>query len=61
MTERHPDSPRETSVEDELSDTTRPQMNELGKANLDEELGPDDLHELGDDSSPGQNSDWLPQ
>ena len=61
MTERHPDSPRETSVEDELSDTTRPQMDELGKANLEEELGPDDREELGDDSSPGQNSDWLPQ
>ncbi len=61
MTERHPDSPRETSVEDELSDTTRPQMDELGRANLDEELGPDDLEEIGDDSGPGQNSDWLPQ
>jgi hypothetical protein len=61
MTERHPDSPRESAVEDELSDTTRPQMDELGKADVDEELGPDDLEELGDDSSPGQNSDWLPQ
>lgn len=61
MTERHPDSPRETSVEDELSDTTRPQMDELGKADVDEELGSDDLEELRDDSSPGQNSDWLPQ
>jgi hypothetical protein len=61
VTERHPDSPRETSVDDELSDTTRPQMDELGRANLDEELGPDDLEDIGDDSSPGQNSDWLPQ
>lgn len=61
MTQRHPDSPRATSVEDELSDTTRPQMDELGKADLDEELGPDDREELADDSSPGQNSDWLPQ
>ena len=61
MTERHPDSPGETSVEDEMSETTRPQMNDLGNADLDEELGPDDLEELGDDSSPGQNSDWLPQ
>lgn len=61
MTQRHPDSPHPTSVEDELSDTTRPQMDELGKADLDEELGPDDREELADDSSPGQNSDWLPQ
>ena len=61
MTERHPDSPRETSVKDELSDTTRPQMDELGRADLDEELGSDDLEELRDDSGPGQNSDWLPQ
>ena len=61
MTERHPDSPRDTRVEDEMSETTRPQMDELGKAGLDEELGPDDLQELGEDSSPGQNSDWLPQ
>jgi hypothetical protein len=61
MTERHPDSPRETRAEDEMSEATRPQMDELGNANLDEEPGPDDLQELGDDSSPGQNSDWLPQ
>jgi hypothetical protein len=61
MTERHPDSPRETPVEDELSDSTRAQMDDLGNADLDEELGRDDLEELGDDSSPGQNSDWLPQ
>jgi hypothetical protein len=61
MTERHPDSPSDTSVEEEMSDTTRSQMDELGRSNLDEELRPDDLQELGDDSSPGQNSDWLPQ
>ncbi len=61
MTERHPDSPRDTRVEDEMSETTRPQMDELGRADLDEELGRDDLQELGNDSGPGQNSDWLPQ
>ena len=58
---QHPDSPRSTSVDDELNDETRPQMDELGRADLDQELDADERRELADDSSPGQNSDWLPQ
>ena len=61
MTERHPDSPGETGVEEELNDATRPQMDELGRARLDEVPNPDDPRETGNDSSAGQNSDWLPQ
>ena len=58
---QHPDSPRSTSVDEELNDETRQQMDELGRTDLDQELDADERRELADDSSPGQNSDWLPQ
>ncbi len=60
--ERHPDSPRsgvpDADADDELNDVTRERQQDLGHPHLDEEL---DRSELGDDSAPGQNSDWLPQ
>ena len=58
---QHPDSPRSTSVDEELNDATRPQMDELGRPDLDQQLDADERQALADDSSPGQNSDWLPQ
>ena len=60
-TTRHPDSPRSATADEELNAETRPQMEELGRAELDEEVAADDREDLGDTSSPGQNSDWLPQ
>ena len=63
MTERHPDSPRPDGAkgDDELNDVTRRQQEELGHPHLDEELDRGDREDLGDQSRPGQNSDWLPQ
>ena len=58
---RHPDSPSSTSVDDELNAETRPQMEKLGRAQLEEQVGADEREDLADTSSPGQNSDWLPQ
>ena len=58
---QHPDSPRpeaEASADDELNPVTRARQQDLGHPNLDAEL---DRDELGDDSPPGQNSDWMPQ
>jgi hypothetical protein len=60
-TARHPDSPRPTTVDEELNAETRPQMEKLGRAELDEQVGADEHEDLADTSSPGQNSDWLPQ
>ena len=58
---RHPDSPRtpaDDDAGDELNAVTRERQQDLGHPRLDEEL---DREELGEDSPPGQNSDWLPQ
>lgn len=58
---QHPDSPRtspEADADDELNEVTRQRQQDLGHPKLDEEL---DRDELGEDSPPGQNSDWLPQ
>jgi hypothetical protein len=57
---QHPDSPRSGGgdADDELNDVTRERQQDLGHPHLDEEL---DRSELGDDSAPGQNSDWMPQ
>jgi hypothetical protein len=60
---RHPDSPRgeEADAADELNDVTRVRQQDLGHPHLDEELDRSDVEDVGDDSRPGQNSDWLPQ
>lgn len=56
---QHPDSPRARGEEDdELDAVTRQRQQDLGHPKLDEEL---DRDELGPDSPPGQNSDWMPQ
>lgn len=58
---QHPDSPRTPSdadPDDELNAVTRQRQQDLGHPKLDEEL---DRDELGEDSAPGQNSDWMPQ
>ena len=57
---KHPDSPGQSTVNDELSNATGETMGELGRADLDELPDPADA-EQQDESSPGQNSDWLPQ
>ena len=61
MTNQPPDSPRPAGVDEELEDSTEPQMDRLGRPDLDDSLDADDREELADDSRPGQNSDWLPQ
>jgi hypothetical protein len=57
---QHPDSPRPDAADsdDELNEVTRERQQDLGHPHLDDEL---DRSELGDDSAPGQNSDWMPQ
>lgn len=61
MNEKHPDSPGDVPVEEALNEPTRESMDQLGRADLDEEADPD-ARETGDDSStPGQNSDSLTQ
>ena len=61
MSEKHPDTPDGGSVDEELNEPTRESMEGLGRPDLDEEMEPEARE--GDDSSstPGQNSDWLPQ
>lgn len=61
MTSRHPDSPRPAGSDDEINDVTRERQQDLGKPDLDEELGSSERDELTDEGKPGQNSDWLPQ
>lgn len=62
MTTQHPDSPRPAGDEDdELNEVTERRQSDLGHPHLDEELDRDALDELGEDSPPGQNSDWMPQ
>jgi len=59
-TEKHPDEARQASVDEELNEPTRKSMEQLGKPDLDEK--PNTRAVEGDESSsPGQNSDWLPQ
>lgn len=60
-TSKHPDEPGGGSVEEELNEPTRESMEQLGRADLDDE--PDAEAGETDDqgSSAGQNSDWLPQ
>ena len=61
MDEQHPDTPDgSSSVDDELNEPTRRSMETLGQADLDEEPEPE-IHEGSDETTPGQNSDWLPQ
>lgn len=55
---QHPDSPRTQSSESADDELTRERQQDLGHPKLDEEL---DRDELGDESPPGQNSDWMPQ
>ncbi len=62
MTTQPPDSPRPAGVEDdELNDVTERRQSDLGHPHLDEELDRGDVEDLGDESRPGQNSDWMPQ
>ena len=60
-TPKHPDEPGGGSVEGELNEPTRENMDKLGRADLDE--APDSRADEADDqqSPAGQNSDWLPQ
>jgi hypothetical protein len=51
---RHPDQGDDEGV----NEVTGERQQDLGHPKLDEEL---DRDELGEDSPPGQNSDWLPQ
>jgi hypothetical protein len=60
MSSKHADSPGGPSAEDELNQPTRESMEQLGRADLDEQPEPTD-REQEDDSQPGQNSDWLPE
>ena len=60
MDDKHPDTPGGGSLDDELNEPTRRSMETLGQADLDEEPDPE-VHERSDETSPGQNSDWLPQ
>ncbi len=61
MDEKHPDTPDgSSSVEDELNEPTLRSMETLGRADLDEEPDPE-VREQSDETTPGQNSDWLPQ
>lgn len=60
MAHKAPDSPGPDSVDDELNEPTRDSMDRLGEADLVDE--PDDeARETTDRTTPGQNSDWLPQ
>ena len=61
MTNQPPDSPRPVGVDEELEESTKPQMDRLGRPDLDESLDADERDELADEARPGQNSDWLPQ
>lgn len=61
MSTKHPDTPGGGTVDEELNDSTRPQMDELGQPRLDQDLDGGDRRELGDETEAGQNSDWLPQ
>ncbi len=61
MTEKHPDSPGEASVDDALNEPTEENMRHLGHAVLDEERDPRATEQDDESSPPGQNSDWLPQ
>lgn len=60
-TPKHPDEPGGGSVDEELNEPTRDNMEQLGRADLAD--APDGLAgESDDEESPaGQNSDWLPQ
>ena len=61
MSEKHPDSPDGSpSVDDELNEPTRRSMETLGRADLADDPEPE-TREQSDETSPGQNSDWLPQ
>ena len=60
MNPHHPDSPDGPSVEDELNEPTRRSMETLGRADLDDEPEAE-IREQSDETTPGQNSDWLPQ
>jgi hypothetical protein len=60
MTGKHPDSPSDRSLSDEVNPQTREAMDELGRADLEEAPSGAD-REQQDDSKPGQNSDWLPE
>ena len=62
MTQKHPDSPGDASVHDELTPETAESMDHLGRAGVADDRHPDPAERAGDDQSdPGQNSDWLPQ
>lgn len=61
MSIQHPDTPRDRSAEDELNDTTRESMEQLGRPELDAELEREEQEALGSEEPPGQNSDWIPQ
>ena len=57
MNEKHPDAPEGGTVDEELNDTTRDSMEQLGRADL-----PDDpAARAEDEEGPGQNSERLPQ
>ncbi len=61
MDTHHPDTPDgSSSVDDELNEPTRRSMETLGRADLDDEPEAE-IREQSDETSPGQNSDWLPQ
>lgn len=61
MTEKHPDSPGDASVDEALNEPTKESMEGLGRADLDEEVDPEAAEQDDEESAPGQNSDWLPQ
>ncbi len=62
MTSKHPDSPRRDAAGDELNEETRRASEELGRADLDEEISDAERRDLGNDQEgSGQNSDWTPQ
>lgn len=58
---RHPDSPGGHDVSEELNEPTRQNLEQLGRAELDEEPDPEAREGDDSDSPPGQNSAWLPQ
>ena len=62
MTSRHPDSPRPDGADDDaIGDMTGEAEADLGRPDLVQELDSAEREEISDESSPGQNSDWLPQ
>lgn len=62
MSEKHPDTPDGGSLDEELNEPTRRSMETLGQADLDDSPEPEPkAGEQSDETSPGQNSDWLPQ